>query len=142
MVFGGAVHGGRDDSATISDTEEMKITATLKMFLFAVIGTLLFNSTAYAEKWHTSTIDKVYVVSSGALILIFSTDSESCTNGNDPDYYRVETGYNGMTIEGLKHILSLALTAATTKTPVTFAFDETTDSCYINRLQVRYDMVN
>ena len=113
-----------------------------KSKLLVTLGAILLCSNpAFAEKWHTSTIDKVYVVSSGDLILVLSEDDVFCTDANEPNYYRVIVGNNQMTTDGQKHILSLALAAAATGTPVTFAYDETSSFCYINRLMVRYDLV-
>ena len=107
-----------------------------KRMLSAVCFFFLVSSQAHAATWHSSTIKKIYPLGSGSVVLLFETDSPACTNGSK--YYYINVGVNSMTAEGRDALLSVALTAAATGKQVSINFDETSDSCDINRLSVDF----
>ncbi|BFM10138.1 hypothetical protein R50072_02910 [Simiduia litorea] len=109
-----------------------------KRMLSAFCFLFLVSSQVYAATWHSSTIKKIYPLGSGSVVLLFETDSPACTNGSTPKYYYINVGANSMTAEGRDALLSVALTAAATGKQVSINFDETSDSCDINRLSVDF----
>lgn len=100
--------------------------------LFA-LGSFAANA---AEVWHTAYLKRIYPTSTGSVTLIFMTDHANCTNANNPKYYTIAVGQNGVTIDGLRAMHSTALTAFAMERQVSIAFDDATSSCYINRLYV------
>jgi hypothetical protein len=109
--------------------------------LFAAMPLLLVSTICVAEKWHTSTISKVYPTANGNFVLIFKDDSALCRpdSTNSGKYYWVENGQNGINEAGRDKIYAVALAAAVSGKTVKVAFDETQDKCFINRLQVVFD---
>lgn len=89
-----------------------------------------------AEVWHTSTIKYVYPQADNTFVLIFDTNAPACTSTATNKYHLVAPSQNGMTDEGAKKIYAAALLAMATDKAVQFAFDDSTTSCYINRLMV------
>lgn len=89
-----------------------------------------------AEIWHTSTIKMLYPVADGSFVLIFDVNAPACTNTNTDKYHSVTPSQNAMTVEGAKKIYAAAMMAMATEKSVQFAFDDSTASCYVNRLAV------
>ena len=112
------------------------------IFMKKLVNTVIFlgasfiGATVNAGTWHGSKISHVYPTASGEFILRFVSDSAACTSGESPDYYRVKVGKNDITEEGSKKIFATALAAAMAEKTVNIYFDETTSSCYINRIQI------
>lgn len=91
---------------------------------------------AHAERWLGSTIKWIYPQANGSVVLAFTVDSPDCTNGSTPKYYLLAVGAGGVTAEGLKNMLAVAIAAFGSGKPIAVAFDETTSSCTINRLYI------
>jgi hypothetical protein len=90
-----------------------------------IIGIALFSAEAQAtEAYLSSTVKAVY------------PHSPSCTDTQNPQYFHVAAGQNGVTAEGVKTMLAAALTAYATASPISIAFDTSTTNCYLNRLAV------
>lgn len=67
------------------------------MILLALFCVPAFPSDA----WHTSTVQRVYPLADGRIVLMFHTDSADCTNSNDPKFYYLAVAENGVTEKGL-----------------------------------------
>jgi len=93
---------------------------------------------ANAATWHTAKITIIYQLADGRYVLQFDSDSSVCTSNSDPDYYYVAVGYNSVTQEAHKNMLSLAMTAAAVGANVTINYDETSAGCEVNRLFVNF----
>lgn len=108
----------------------------LTALLVLTCATSLANA---SPTWHSGKITRVYPDGAGDhVILTFDTDSPSCTNANTPKYYYIRVGENGVTAEGLKNLLAVALAAAAANLPVTINFDSASYYCHISRLFVVY----
>ncbi len=105
-----------------------------------VIITLLMLTTissVYAgESWHTSKIEKIYPLSTGDFVIIFTNPAEGCLHPNG--YHYVTINESGVTAEGIRNMLSVALTAGTTGKEITANFENTSATCPINRLIVTF----
>ena len=101
---------------------------------------LLFTAQASAaDAVHTSRIRWVYPLADGqTFVLTFQVDAPSCTATGSPKYHYVTVGQNGVTAEGLKHLLAACLSAAAQGLTVSVVFDNATSSCHVNRLAVIY----
>lgn len=110
----------------------------ISMEVFATILFLGLATTAMAAPvWHTEKIERIYPYSDGSFVLIMANDSSACTSTASPKYYHVQIGQNGVTELGLKNMLSVAMFAAAAELNVSINFDDSTNQCYINRLQAR-----
>ena len=89
-----------------------------------------------AEAFHQSTIKILYPLADGAFVLVFNSDSPSCTAPGSPDYYYVVAGQNGVNVDGSKKLYAAATLGFPMNKPVAIVFDSTTASCYINRISV------
>jgi hypothetical protein len=107
-----------------------------KLILFLTILFVMTTSEAVNDKWFKAEVKRIYPLSSGDFILIFKKDNSNCTNNSQ--YHRVEEGGNGVTRDGVKSMLSTALTAASTGREVTINFDADSAGCHINRLYVSF----
>lgn len=106
-----------------------------------ILLTLTFLSASLAmadPTWHTSKINKVYPLSDGSVVVIFTNDSPICTNGNNPKYHYFGSGMNGVTEAGFKNMYSAILAAAASGRDVTINFDSSSPECPINRLSVDF----
>jgi hypothetical protein len=101
-----------------------------------ILMTVLATRVDAVEAWHTSTVRQVYPLAEGAFVLTFATESASCTSASSPKYYYVAAGQNGVTADGLRNMLAVALTAFAMGRPVSIAFESATSACYINRLSI------
>jgi len=99
------------------------------LFIFPV-------SPAVAADWHTSTIKWVYPLGNGDFIITFSENDPLCSNASN--YHHVKIGENGIDIEGSNKLYGAALAAGATRKTVTINYDETSSSCYINRLFINF----
>lgn len=103
----------------------------------AVIAASLFSGTALAaEEWASGRVKFVYPVSNGGFIIALDAPAAGCTNANTPKYLYVAVGSNGVTQDGAKMMLSVALTGFAAGKIVSVNFDNSTPNCYINRLLV------
>ena len=87
-----------------------------------------------AEISLNATITTVYPLSDGSVIITFSAQSPSCTNGSSPKYHYISVGYNGVTQPGLKNLFAVAMLAFSTGKVVAVYFDDSTPNCFINRI--------
>jgi hypothetical protein len=92
-----------------------------------------------AAIWHQAKVDRVYPTADGNFVLVMAKDSDACPSTTTPDYYKVSNGRNSVTPEGVRNMLSVALTAAAQGKQLSINFDSTDSHCYINRIQIRYD---
>lgn len=110
------------------------------MKLFSVlVGAVLWLHqplVSATERGHVAVVKAVYPTANGTFVVSLSSESPYCTNGSVPKYYYVSVGQNGVTADGHKLIYAAVLTALTTGYQVSFAFDNATGNCYINRLSV------
>jgi len=89
-----------------------------------------------AEAWHTSRVRTIYPLGEGSFVLQFAVDATACLSQNQPKYYYVTVGQNGVNAEGAKRMYAAALLAFAQDLPVTLAFQTDSSGCYINRLAV------
>ena len=111
----------------------------MKVALVAVLILVPLTEAMAADVWLHSKIARVYTLSGGGFVLQFEDDAPACTNANSPKYFYVSVGNNGVTQEGMQNLLASALTAASTGVNVSVYFDDSTTSCFINRIIVRFD---
>lgn len=97
---------------------------------------LVLSSASFASTWHADNIKRIYPLANGQFVITFATPHESCTN--DSKYFYVKVGANGMTQEGADNIYSLAMLAASTGKTIKVNFDETSNTCDINRAYVNF----
>jgi hypothetical protein len=102
----------------------------------ALLG--MTSTASAAEVWLEATIAFVYPQADGSLTLAFNEDSPTCLNAASPKYYNVAVGQNGITVDGVRNILSAALWALTNTNRVHVNFDDSTTKCYVNRLIIGY----
>lgn len=109
---------------------------------FKVIITFLaiffISSESYAaNKWKNGTkIYGVQALASGAFIVYGQNgDDPACAEGGKLFY--VAVGQNGVTEEGLKSLLSVALSAFAAGKQVSFQYNDSTPSCYISTIYMR-----
>ena len=106
-----------------------------KPFLCLALFSMLFATPVGATQvWHSGKITQIYPMGNGDVVLIFDTDSPSCTSNANTDYYYIRVGEGNVTQDGLENMLAIALTAATADLAVTINFDDATSSCFVNRL--------
>lgn len=110
----------------------------MRILVIVVATSFVYASAFAAPTWHTSTIRTIYPNANGDVVITFNTDAPTCTSATTPDYYYVRVGENGMTLDGLKQILAVALTAATTRSDVTINFEDASSGCFVNRLFVNF----
>jgi hypothetical protein len=109
------------------------------MKYLAVLLIAIFSTHLLAQPtWHTSKISRVYPQADGRFVVIFESDNLSCTNANNPKYYYVGVGLNGVTEAGLTKIYSALLTAGASGREVTINFDSSSAYCEINRVSVSF----
>jgi hypothetical protein len=95
-----------------------------------------FVSTASAvDVWHQSAVRSVYPQANGSVVLVLD-QHVSCSNANNPQYYHIVSGQNGVVADGVKTMLATALVAFATGKSISLVFDPSTTFCYVNRLSV------
>lgn len=110
-----------------------------KGFWIAAIAAGLCSMTGTAtaaEAWGTGTLLNVYPLSTGNFVITLATDPPGCPATASPKYLYVVAGENGVTADGVKAMLAAALTALATDKVVSVAFENSSVSCYVNRLSV------
>ncbi len=105
-------------------------------FCGALMVMLLSVPAHAAEAWHTSRVRTIYPLGEGSFVLQFAADATACLSQNQPKYYYVTVGQNGVNAEGAKRMYAAALLAFAQDLPVTLAFQTDSSGCYINRLAV------
>ena len=108
------------------------------VWLVAAAILLLTSNALAANIWHASTIKRIYPLSDGSFVLTFTIDAPTCPNTNTHKYHYVAAGQNGVTVDGQDKMYALAIAAATSGSAVSFNFDDSGASCYINRMYVLY----
>ena len=103
--------------------------------IVAAILCFAFSSVASAgESWQSGPLSVIYPFADGNFALMFSTDNSACTSVENPKRYHVIVGANGMTVEGAKKIYATAMAAMSLNKPLSVAFDNSSSSCYVNRV--------
>ena len=106
----------------------------MKYLVVMLIGFISLSSKA--STWHNDHVLRIYPHANGNFVITFKNPPDSCINGSK--YFYVNVGSNSMTAEGADKIYSLALTAATTGKKLRVNFDETSNSCAVNRAYVSF----
>lgn len=102
-----------------------------------VAGIALMAGTASAaEAWGAGTVRSVYPLASGSFVITLATDPPGCPSASSPKYLYVVAGENGVTADGVKAMLAAALAAMAMDKTIHVAFDDSSVSCYVNRLSV------
>jgi hypothetical protein len=102
----------------------------------ATLAASFHGTASAAEEWATGNLKFVYPVSNGGFVIGFVDSPAGCTNANNPKYLYVAVGSNGVTQDGAKMMLGVALTGFAAGKRVSAAFDNSTPNCYVNRLLV------
>jgi len=111
-------------------------TMTRKVFIAAVAAATFSIPASAAEEWASSNVKFVYPLSNGGFVIGLVDSPAGCTNANNPKYLYVAVGSNGVTQDGAKMMLSVALTGFAAGKRVSVNFDNSTPNCYVNRLLV------
>jgi hypothetical protein len=106
----------------------------LAILLCGVGGLAGAGSALGAEAWGTDTVKSVYPLANGSFVLTLNTSPPGCPSTSNPKYLYVVAGENGVTADGVKAMLAVALTAAAAGKQLSVAFDDSSPSCYVNRL--------
>jgi hypothetical protein len=88
------------------------------------------------ERWHAGTVNKIYPLGEGSVVITFDLSDSYCVNASSPKYYLIRIGQNGVTSDGLKNMLATAMLAKATGRTLSIAFSDATADCLINRLFV------
>jgi len=95
-------------------------------------------SFAATDAWHEAEIKTIYPLADGNFIIIFKVDSANCPATNNGKYHYVSDGAFGMTKEGVKNALSVALSAAAMGKTLKINFDTSNVKCSVNRMQINF----
>jgi len=112
----------------------MNLKKTLVLFLL-ILSNFSFAAT---DAWHEAEIKTIYPLADGNFIIIFKFDSANCPATNNGKYHYVEAGAFGMTKEGVKNALSVALSAAAMGKILKINFDTSNVKCSVNRMQINF----
>lgn len=78
----------------------------------------------------------VQVVQNGGLVIFFDSEVNSvCTKASTKSVY-IMSGYQSVTIDGVKSFLFTSLTALSTGIQVTVLYDDTTSHCWGKYLEI------
>ncbi|AKE51282.1 hypothetical protein TQ33_0294 [Kangiella geojedonensis] len=110
----------------------------LRTAMFTVLILISEISAAVNSQWQTSAIEKIYPLLTGDFVLTFTEINTNCRDGASNAYYYVKEGVNGVKREGVKSMLSVALSAASMGKEITVNFDADLDSGAINRLYIKF----
>ena len=101
----------------------------------------VYSVTANDDIWHGSTLRSVYPHGGGDEFWItFHYESDACYSQNLPyKYYKVKAGENGVTEDGVKNMLSVALAALVSTKRLVIAFEggEEKPNCYISKMAIK-----
>lgn len=95
------------------------------------------SAAAAVERSHTGALKLVYPLANGDFVIAFNSSPSTCSSAANPKYLYVSVGQNSVTSAGSTKLYAAALTALTSGIEVSIAFDDATDSCYINRLTLQ-----
>ena len=108
----------------------------LAILFFGICGLAGTGSALSAEAWATAAVSSVYPLANGSFVLTLTTSPPGCPSTSNPKYLYVVAGENGVTADGVKAMLATALTAAVAGKQLSVAFDDSSASCYVNRLSL------
>lgn len=109
-----------------------------RIFFVFFMGLIFVNQVLAESRWHSSKVKILYPASDGSFVIRFEHDSTYCTSSSSPHYYYVREGENGVSTEGVKNMLAVAMSAAALRKVVTINYQDNDSNCYINRLFVNY----
>lgn len=90
-----------------------------------------------AEQWHTSTVKFVYPQGDGSVVVGFDQNTTLCPNLELPtQYYFLIEGQADVTAPGMKNLMATILTAFSTGSRLSVAFDDSNALCRIRRALV------
>jgi hypothetical protein len=127
--------GSRDRCIAQGRKTNMKLN-TRRIIAATVAAVSLSNIAPAAEAWVTSNVKFVYPLGDGNFVLSFVNSPPACTNPGNPKYLYVQAGQNGVNAEGVKAMLATSLSAFLSGKLISAAFDDSTGSCFINRLVI------
>ena len=87
-----------------------------------------------AEQWQTSTVKHVYPLANADFVIVLDVDPVQCPVSGPGKYLYVVVGQNGMTGDGRKAMLAVALQALATRGQISVAYDDASAFCYVNRI--------
>lgn len=91
-----------------------------------------------ATRWYTGTIQQIYPLNDGSFEIATSSVLPTCSgNGANGVYLSVTPGQNAVTTSGVQSMLATVLTAFALERSVQIAYDDSTSSCYVNRLLIQ-----
>jgi hypothetical protein len=102
----------------------------------AILAASFSGTASAAEEWASSNVKFVYPLSNGGFVIGLVDSPAGCTNANNPKYLYVAVGSNGVTQDGAKMLLSVALTGFAAGKRLSVNFENSTPNCYVNRLLV------
>src|SRR5688572_29303944 len=89
----------------------------------AILAASFSGTASAAEEWASSNVKFVYPLSNGGFVIGLVDSPASCTNANNPKYLYVAVGSNGVTQDGAKMMLGVALTGFAAGKRVSVNFD-------------------
>ena len=89
-----------------------------------------------ADQAASGLLKYVYALSDGGIALTFQVDPANCPGPGPGKYLYIYAGQYGTNALGAKNMYAQALAAKLANRVVTVGFDDSTTSCFINRLRI------
>jgi hypothetical protein len=111
----------------------------MKKIIFLALFYSLSTNIFAANTWKNATyIEGVQALNDNRFILYLPAGSDPICKEAGKLFYVAPT-QNGVTVDGAKNILSLALVAFTTGKKVSIRYNNGTSSCYVQQIHLRND---
>jgi len=106
---------------------------------WVAIALLLLSALSPAQAatvWYQGPVQFVYPLNDGSFI-IGIPNVAVCTSSGSNSHLYVTPGANGVTLDGTKSMLATVLTAFSLGRTIEVAYDDSSSSCYVNRLLIQ-----
>ena len=109
-----------------------------KQCLALCAGLLGAYQVAAADVSHSAKIAFVDTQKNGDIAIRFSSNSEQCSNGNNPKTHYIRVGKAGVNERAYRSLLTNLISAAYAGKTVHIVFDDSTSNCWISRVNVGF----
>jgi putative exporter of polyketide antibiotics len=110
----------------------------MRKLCFPLLWAMSCVTAQAADQWTTGAkIGSVYPQANGDVVITLTVNNPACTNAVSPKYYEITLGANGVTAEGLRNMLAVAMSALLADRTVDVNFSDSTPNCYVNRMFLR-----
>lgn len=106
--------------------------------VLSLFGMSLCSVSFAANVLHSSPIKAIYPLANGSFILRLVNEAPTCPSTTTPKAYYVQVGQNAVTADALPMLYAASLAAAAQGLPITIFFDDSTTSCFVQRLSINY----